>query len=248
MEISPLNASNMGAYQDFGEDSLRAWDPEGDDGRKYLLNPTILRMLGAPEGRRLLDAGCGQGYLSRMFASRGAVVTGVEPSSRLLGYAIQSEADHPLGIRYFQRDLSRLGILEDAPFDAVIANMVLLDISDWKAAMENCFSALREGGRLIYSLYHPCWAPNASETWSSKRHVEINEYLQPYEVQNKHGVNFHRPLSAYLNFALSSGLQIVEIAEPLPEHDELRAETDDIMWHVPNFIVVCLRAGHRQRK
>jgi hypothetical protein len=34
----------------------------------------------------------------------------------------------------------------------------------------------------------------------------------------------------------------------LPERDELRTETDDIMWHVPNFIVVCLSMGHRQRK
>src|ERR1035437_7690475 len=123
MEVSPQNAANIGAYQDFDEDSLRAWDPDGDDGRKYLLNPTILRMLGALEGRRLLDAGCGQGYLCRKFASRGAVVTGVEPSSRLLGYAIHPEADHPLDISYFQRDLSRLGILDDAPFDAVIANI-----------------------------------------------------------------------------------------------------------------------------
>jgi 2-polyprenyl-3-methyl-5-hydroxy-6-metoxy-1,4-benzoquinol methylase len=248
VEVSPQNVANIGAYQEFGDDSLRAWDPDGDDGRKYMLNPTILRMLGPLEGKRLLDAGCGQGYLSRKFASRGATVTGVELSSRLLGYAMQSEEEHPLGIKYFQRDLSRLGVLEDAPFDAVVANMVLLDISDWEAAMDNCFGAVKSGGLFIFTLLHPCWSSNAQETWPTERRVEINEYLQPYEVQNVHGVNYHRPLSAYLNRALSSGMQIVEIAEPSPERDELGADEEDIRWHIPNFVVVCLSTGHDQRR
>jgi protein-L-isoaspartate O-methyltransferase len=35
-------------------------------------------MLGNVRGQRILDAGCGHGYLSRMLAARGAQVTGVE--------------------------------------------------------------------------------------------------------------------------------------------------------------------------
>lgn len=36
----------------------------------------LLDLLGDLEGRAVLDAGCGQGYLSRMLAARGARVTG----------------------------------------------------------------------------------------------------------------------------------------------------------------------------
>jgi len=39
--------------------------------RRHLLNGVLLRMLGDVNGRRVLDAGCGEGYLSRLLAARG---------------------------------------------------------------------------------------------------------------------------------------------------------------------------------
>jgi cyclopropane fatty-acyl-phospholipid synthase-like methyltransferase len=56
-------------------------------------------MIGDVRGRRILDAGCGHGYLSRMLAARGARVTGVEPAQALYDYAKEKEAAQPLGIR-----------------------------------------------------------------------------------------------------------------------------------------------------
>jgi 2-polyprenyl-3-methyl-5-hydroxy-6-metoxy-1,4-benzoquinol methylase len=47
---------------------LDAMEPDGDFGRRHLLNPALLRMLGDVRGLRILDAGCGHGYLSRMGA------------------------------------------------------------------------------------------------------------------------------------------------------------------------------------
>jgi len=172
VDISPANASNIEAFDDVDEDFLADWDPEGDPGRKYLLNPTIMGMLGPLAGQRILDAGCGQGYLSRLLAAAGATVIGVEPAGRLIAYARRSEQRRPLGIEYLQRDLSRLGAIESTGFDAVVANMVLLDIADWEEAMANCLAVLRAGGRLVFSLLHPCWAPDALATWADRGRVE----------------------------------------------------------------------------
>lgn len=248
MDVSPLNASNIEAYDGVDEESLRARDPEGDAGRKDLLNPTIFQMLGDLEDQLVLDAGCGQGYLSRLCAGKGAKITGIEPSSRLLDYAVRSEVNHPLGITYLQRDLSRLRVLDEVAFDAVVANMVLLDTADWKAAMTNCIAVLRPGGRFIFSLLHPCWPPEAGNTWGDHGRVEISEYLQPYETPMEFGVNYHRPLSEYLNFALGLGSVIVEIAEPALQRNESDAQSNDIRFHVPNFVVVCVSKGRDQPK
>jgi len=73
-------------------------------------------MLGNLPGLRVLDAGCGNGYLSRMLAGRGAQVTSVEPGQALFGFATEQEAAAPLGIRYVQADLCGLPGL-GAPFD-----------------------------------------------------------------------------------------------------------------------------------
>ena len=48
---------------------------DGDFSKRHLVNPVLLRMLGDASGRRVLDAGCGNGYFSRMLARRGASVT-----------------------------------------------------------------------------------------------------------------------------------------------------------------------------
>jgi 2-polyprenyl-3-methyl-5-hydroxy-6-metoxy-1,4-benzoquinol methylase len=48
------------------EESVASFDEDGDFARKYLLNPTIFSLLGSIAGKRILDAGCGNGYLSRL--------------------------------------------------------------------------------------------------------------------------------------------------------------------------------------
>ncbi|MEO6888774.1 MAG: methyltransferase domain-containing protein, partial [Ktedonobacteraceae bacterium] len=60
---------------------------ESDFARQHLLNPAIFALLGDVRGKRVLDAGCGQGYLSRLLARKGALVTGIEPASTLYQYA-----------------------------------------------------------------------------------------------------------------------------------------------------------------
>jgi SAM-dependent methyltransferase len=90
---------------------------DGDFAKRHLVNPVLLSMLGDLTGLRILDAGCGNGYLSRMLAERGARVTGVEPGQSLYDFAVEQETLTPQGIRYVQSDLCALPDL-GGPFDA----------------------------------------------------------------------------------------------------------------------------------
>ena len=77
----------------------------------------MLRMLGDVSGKRVLDAGCGHGYFSRLLAARGAHVVGVEPVPRCSNCTVEMEGRELQGIRYVKDDLSRLSDL--GRFDAV---------------------------------------------------------------------------------------------------------------------------------
>src|SRR5439155_26292969 len=59
----------------------------GDVNREWVIDPALFRLLGDIRGRRVLDAGSGTGYLSRLLADRGAKVVGVDHSARLLAVA-----------------------------------------------------------------------------------------------------------------------------------------------------------------
>jgi 2-polyprenyl-3-methyl-5-hydroxy-6-metoxy-1,4-benzoquinol methylase len=219
---------------------LTAMDPCGDFARERLLNPVIFRMLGEVSGQRVLDAGCGQGYLSRLLVARGAQVVGVEPGSALFEYAVEMERERSPRIRYVKEDLSKLSDL--GIFDAVVANMVFVDIPDWRAAMRRCVESLRPGGLFVFSLNHPCFE-DLSNSWLANGSLLVSEYLREYVVGVRYGANFHRPLSDYVNYVLDLGCQVVELSEPgLDETATVGGPDGAEAWvHVPPFIIVAAR-------
>ena len=100
------NTDAISAWSLYPQDLIEDFGDEGDFTRKYLLNSTIFTLLGDVKGKTILDAGCGQGYLSRLLAKRGAKVTGLEPAEAFYTYAFQREQAERLGITYLQADLS----------------------------------------------------------------------------------------------------------------------------------------------
>lgn len=225
-------------------DVVAAMATDGDFSKRHLINPVLLRMLGDVTGVRVLDAGCGNGYLSRILASRGAVVTGIEPASALFDFAVHSEEAEPLGIRYVQADLCELEAPHPAadlggPFDAVVASMVLPAVPDWTGAMRVCVRQLRPGGRFIFSVNHPCFEQLAA-SWREHGAYRVNEYLADYEIEQRYATDFHRPLSAYLNEVVSLGCRIAEVAEPGldPRVAAEDASGDHPYVHLPNFLIV----------
>lgn len=219
-------------------ETQEAWGPEGDFGRQHLLNPAIFRLLGLIAGKRILDAGCGQGYLSRLLAGRGALVTGIEPAANALAFALREEQMEPKGITYRRADLSTLDDLRDS-FDAAIANMVLMDIPDYRSAMRNCIAALKPGGSFIFSLQHPCFEEPSAE-WPAKRYVAVHEYLDEFTREQGPGTYlFHRPLSHYLNLMVSLGCALREIVEPRLSPELAAGDPiHDRNAHVPSYVVI----------
>jgi 2-polyprenyl-3-methyl-5-hydroxy-6-metoxy-1,4-benzoquinol methylase len=60
---------------------------EGDRNRFLNSDPVLWSMAGDVEGLRVLDAGCGGGYLSNQLQAKGANVTGVDVSEQMIEIA-----------------------------------------------------------------------------------------------------------------------------------------------------------------
>lgn len=231
----PTNADMIQKWSAMPADVIESFGDEGDFARQYLLNPTIFQLLGDVAGKAILDAGCGNGYLSRILRKRGAKMTGLEPASGLFQYALAREETQPLGIHYVQADLATWR--SQLRFDFVVANMVLMDIPNYESALDSCFQHLRPGGSLIFSIIHPCFEETDSE-YRANGYIKVSQYFEPYRIKQDWGDRFHRPLSDYVTALLKRGGRIEAIIEPRLPLDQTRQPLErERNLHVPSFIV-----------
>ncbi len=125
----------------------------GVEGDSLGILPHLLDLLGDLAGRRVLDAGCGEGYLARVLAARGARVTGIDLSPRLI--ALAREQDPRGEIAYRVADLSAPLPAEVGRFDAIGSSLVLNDVADYRGFAATLAAALEPGGRLVLAFNSP---------------------------------------------------------------------------------------------
>jgi len=224
------------------DEAVRRWDaharelmerfgPEGDVHRVALLNPVLLDLLGDVAGKDLLDAGCGEGYLSRMLAKRGARVRAVDASAGMLAIA-RERTPEEAGIDYLQASCEDLAALSDDTFDVVVSNMVLQDLAGYEAALGEFARVLRPGGRLVFSVLHPCfsapgcgWIRNYRGDrllWRSDNYFAEGPYEQPWPLGAPDGVlGYHRTLTSYFAAVQSAGFSVEQLVEPKPSAEVL---------------------------
>lgn len=108
-------------------------------------------------GGRLLEIGCGTGWIGMNFAEMGMEVDGTDFSEEQLVIARRLADEKGLRtIQFFQRDLVTdpiQGRFED--YDAVLINAVLhhLSVTEYQTVLANCARVLRPGGKIY--MYEP---------------------------------------------------------------------------------------------
>lgn len=103
----------------------------------------------APEPRRILDAGCGTGYLLRRLAARCPQATelaGVDPAPAMIGAAQAAAADGRL--RWLEGTAEELPF-PDGSFDLVVSTTSFDHWADQQAGLEQCARVLAPGGSLV---------------------------------------------------------------------------------------------------
>ncbi|MCU1238290.1 MAG: Methyltransferase type 11 [Candidatus Solibacter sp.] len=192
----------------------------GDSNRILNSDPVLWAFAGDVGGLKVLDAGCGTGYLCRQLRDRGAAVTGVDLSERMIAIA---RAQHP-DIEFRVDTCSELGTFADAEFDLLIANYVLMDTPDLEGAMRSFSRVLRTGGKAVLVFSHPCFpaggatrSMNGDETnyrWTFPYFERRRRVDPPWAHFTSDFIWFHRPLSDYWKAFKAAGLVVMDFEEP----------------------------------
>jgi ubiquinone/menaquinone biosynthesis C-methylase UbiE len=109
----------------------RDWDRFDDEPRPWLPYESLVRMLGDVRGKRILDAGCGNGWLSVILAKRGAQVDGFDISPGAIRIAQDRAQLNGVERSCTFRTASAYELpYPDAAFDGVIGSALLHHLGD----------------------------------------------------------------------------------------------------------------------
>jgi len=202
--------------------SAEAWirhlGPEGDRGRRYVLDPAIYNWLDGKSFSNALDVGCGEGRFCRMMQGRGIQTTGIDPTERLIS---QARALNPDGAY-------RVARAENLPFEArsfdlAVTYLSLIDIPDFRTAISEMARVLRPGGALLAANLTSYNSAGDGRGWKRDgfgryKYFKLDNYLEERANQVSFaGIeieNWHRPLSAYMQAYLTAGLRLEQFEEP----------------------------------
>ncbi|MER2008520.1 MAG: class I SAM-dependent methyltransferase [Psychrobacillus sp.] len=241
------------------EDSIKRWDKfaekyaanhleHGDPHKEVYLNPTLFSLMGNLNNKKVLDAGCGEGYLSRLMEKAGAAVTAIDYSSKMIEIA-KSRTTSELNIEFKQSNCENLHFIMEGTYDVVVSNMVIQDLEGYQQAFNEIYRVLREGGIFIFSILHPCFQTPESG-WEKgddgkKLYWKVDNYFYEgaYEQRGMDQVIFyHRTLTSYVKAICEAGFLIEEIVEPTPSEEMLKKyPTFREDFRSPDFIVFRLK-------
>jgi len=185
-----------------------------DPYRLKVTNNAILKPLKGEKNLRILDAGCGEGYLSRLLAKMGNKVWAIDFCPKLIEAAERLERKELLGIKYFRGDFRKTNF-SSAFFDAIISHQTINEIENPGKAFKEFSRILKKKGRLILLFLHPCFEIDPKK-YFQKAKIKKSYYLVSEIKSPSPYFYIHLPLFEWVKLLAETGFLIKKIGEPHP--------------------------------
>lgn len=207
--------------------------------------PALRALLPDMQGQRVLDLGCGYGWFSRWAVENGAAsVLALDVSEKMLERAAVINAD--ARIDYLHHDLEN----PDLPvwqFTLAYSSLALHYISDLGGLLRNVHQALRDGGKLVFSIEHPIYMASLQPDWIVDAEGRKSWPVDHYQVEGQRTTNWlsdgvikqHRTLGTLINLLIDSGFRLDRLIEWGPSPEDLAerpALADEV--HRPMMLIV----------
>ncbi len=166
----------------------------------------VLRLLGAGNGRRILEPGAGNGIASYALARNGWQVTALEPDSSSevgAGAIRQISAQSGLPIEVVQEFGEKLPF-KDESFDAIFARQVLHHASSLDQMVSELARVLRRRGLCLATREHV-----------ADNEEQLSAFRNEHPLHKFYGGENAYPLARYLDGLAKAGFRIKKVWGPL---------------------------------
>jgi 2-polyprenyl-3-methyl-5-hydroxy-6-metoxy-1,4-benzoquinol methylase len=181
----------------------------GIESRRVATDAAIIAAVTARSPRRVLDAGCGEGWLCRALEARGIDVVGIDASASLVASARAASKSE-----YHQVSYEEL-VAQPAPadvehYDAIVCNFSLLH-EDLEPLLRRFGSMLGSNGALLIQTVHP-WSARGDDAYADAWRTESfasfeEEFPEPMPW-------YYRTVGSWTQLLGRAGFALEQLIEP----------------------------------
>lgn len=192
---------NNAIYDEYGE----KWYTADDDpvallrAENKVKTPWILERMGASS--KVLDVGCGAGFLTNELALHGHQVTGIDLSEESLKVA--AAHDQSGHVAYLKASAYELPFAAET-FDVVTALDFLEHVDDPARAIKEFSRVLKPGGKFFFHTFN-----RNALSWLVV--IKLVEWLIPKTPKNMHVIELFIKPQELQNFARGAGMEVKEL-------------------------------------
>ena len=186
----------------------------------------MLDLLGNIKNKKLLDLGCGFGTYAKIYFEKGAKVTALDNSKKLIARAKKLNL---LNTEFIVKDISKKLPFKKSSFDVITSSLVFDHLFDLKFLFKECNRVLKHNGILVFSITNPIFYQEKSLVGKTKffgKKIIFGNYFERRKiVRTWSGTalmeHYHRPLEDYFSAFLENGFTLTAFREPCPKTKQL---------------------------
>ena len=195
------------------------------DSRQYILLPEIADMIEKEGANKILDYGCGEGYLSNNFGNKSITLGLFDISSTMVQFANENAKKNQIETVITFNNQNEI---PEGGFDCAVLSLVLMTIGEeeeYRNILNNCSKALTQTGCLFIGITHPCFRQALYSTHHTKfalgNEFDYFKNNSPFDVflrtsKSENFINFedfHHNLSYTFSMLKEAGFYVEDLIE-----------------------------------
>ena len=206
-----------------------------------------LQLVGDPQGRDVIDVGCGGGQNTIAFKRAGAArVVGIDQSTEQLEFARDLAAREGIDVEFLKSAVETLDSVPDASFDAAFSSYCFQFVADIRATFRSIYRVLRPGGRFAFCLDHPAYMMFGTEGFTLtkpyfQRHAD---FIWPFRQGGLTGMSaVYHTVEDMFAALRQAGFVVESILEPELEEQQIGDWKHDVdrARKIPRTVIFAAR-------
>ena len=191
---------------------IKAIKNEEIESRKIVTNMAIVNTILAHKPKKVLDIGCGEGWLTRILSNTNIIVFGIDAISALIDYA------NKMGPAKFDVCLyeNLPNYKFDGKFDCIVCNFSLIGKESTEIVIKTSADLLQKHGKLIIQTIHPtvAYIDSYTEGWRPGSWSGFSEsFTRPAPW-------YFRTIEVWFKLLNKNGFEKINIIEPISPKTE----------------------------